>query len=96
MEPHLRYLACLRVSSDSEDSTALVRQRRGIEHYVHAPHVAGILVGEAEDTDVSGGLSPFRRPSLGRWLNHRRDEFDVLIASRLDRSRAALCTSTNF
>ncbi|MFE3140741.1 recombinase family protein [Streptomyces scopuliridis] len=91
MEPNLRYLACLRLSSDSDESTAIVRQRRGINHYIHAPHVAGTLVGEAEDTDVSGGLSPFKRPKLGRWLNHRADEFDVLIASKLDRfTRRAL------
>ncbi|MET9673585.1 recombinase family protein [Streptomyces sp. NPDC006482] len=91
MEPHLRYLACLRLSSDSDESTAIVRQRRGVTHYIGAPHVAGVLVGEAEDTDVSGGLSPFKRPQLGRWLNHRVDEFDVLIASKLDRiTRRAL------
>ncbi|UFQ16461.1 MULTISPECIES: recombinase family protein [Streptomyces] len=91
MQPNLRYLACLRLSSDSDESTAIVRQRRGINHYVNAPHVAGTIVGEAEDTDVSGGLSPFQRPKLGRWLNHRYDEFDVLIASKLDRfTRRAL------
>ncbi|MFD3661819.1 hypothetical protein ACFWVF_14675 [Streptomyces sp. NPDC058659] len=66
MKSDLRYLAYLRLSSDSDESTAIARQRRGIEHYVNAPHVAGILVGEAEDTDVSGGLSPFRRPRSTR------------------------------
>ncbi|MFD8973272.1 recombinase family protein [Streptomyces sp. NPDC059593] len=91
MKSDLRYLACLRLSSDSDESTAIARQRRGIEHYINAPHVAGTLVGEAEDTDVSGGLSPFRRPQLGRWLNRRADEFDVLIASKVDRlTRRAL------
>ncbi|MFG2329636.1 recombinase family protein [Streptomyces sp. NPDC048604] len=50
-----------------------------------------MLIGEAEDADVSGGLSPFKRPRLGRWLHHRHDEFDVLIVSRLDRlTRRAL------
>ncbi|WP_329621928.1 recombinase zinc beta ribbon domain-containing protein [Streptomyces sp. NBC_01255] len=82
MKSDLRYLACLRLSSDSDESTAIARQRRGIEHYVNAPHVAGILVGEAEDTDVSGGLSPFRRPRLGRWLNHRADEIKTRIGGR--------------
>ncbi|MCX5124371.1 recombinase family protein [Streptomyces sp. NBC_00347] len=91
MQPNLRYLACLRLSAESDESTSIMRQRRGVTHYVSAPHVAGILVGEAEDADVSGGLSPFKRPELGRWLNHRAGEFDVLIASKLDRlTRRAL------
>ena len=32
LKSDLRYLACLRLSSDSDESTAIVRQRRGIEH----------------------------------------------------------------
>ncbi|MFH8346832.1 recombinase family protein [Streptomyces sp. NPDC018045] len=91
MQPNLRYLAALRLSSDSDESTAIVRQRRSIQHHLSAPHVAGLLVGEAEDTDVSGGLSPFKRPKLGKWLTNRQDEFDVIIAAKLDRlTRRAL------
>lgn len=84
MDLNLRYLAALRLSSDSDASTAIERQLRGIEHYLAAPHVSGILAGIAEDTDVSGGLSPFKRPNLGRWLK-QPDEFDVIIAYKLDR-----------
>jgi DNA invertase Pin-like site-specific DNA recombinase len=43
------------------------------------------MVGEAEDTDVSGSLSPFKRPRLGKWLVSRADEFDVIIAAKMDR-----------
>lgn len=84
MDPNLRYLAALRLSSDSDASTAIECQLRGIEHHLAAPHVSGILAGIAEDTDVSGGLSPFKRPELGKWLK-RPDEFDVIIAYKLDR-----------
>ncbi|MFJ3497553.1 recombinase family protein [Streptomyces sp. NPDC086091] len=83
--PHLRYLACLRLSADSDGSTSIAWQRGVIRHHVSAPHLSGVLVGEAEDTDVSGSLSPFRRPRLGRWLTDRADEFDVIIAARMDR-----------
>ncbi|MGW3989717.1 recombinase family protein [Streptomyces sp. NPDC004830] len=85
MQPALRYLACLRLSADSDGSTSIEWQRGVIRHHVSSPHLSGVLVGEAEDTDVSGSLSPFKRPRLGRWLTARADEFDVLIAARMDR-----------
>lgn len=85
MEPNLRYLACLRLSADSDGSTSIEWQRRVTSHYLTAPHISGILVGEAEDTDVSGSLSPFKRPKLGKWLTSKADEFDVLIAAKMDR-----------
>ena len=85
MAPHLRYLACLRRSADSDGSTSIEWQRGVIRHHVAAPHLSGVLVGEAEDTDVSGSLSPFKRPRLGKWLIVRADEFDVIIAARMDR-----------
>jgi site-specific DNA recombinase len=85
MTPNLRYLACLRLSADSDGSTSIEWQRKVTSHYLTAPHVSGVLVGEAEDTDVSGSLSPFKRPKLGKWLNDRADEFDVLIAAKMDR-----------
>ncbi|MFJ6649615.1 recombinase family protein [Streptomyces sp. NPDC091290] len=81
----LRYLACLRLSSDSDGSTSIAWQRGVIRHHVNSPHLSGILVDEAEDTDVSGSLSPFKRPKLGRWLTSRADEFDVIIAAKMDR-----------
>lgn len=85
MTPNLRFLACLRLSADSDGSTSIEWQRRAVQHYVSAPHVSGILVAEAEDTDVSGSMSPFKRPKLGTWLNDRIDDFDVIIAAKMDR-----------
>ncbi|MEV7139316.1 recombinase family protein [Streptomyces tauricus] len=85
MTPGLRYLACLRLSADSDGSTSIEWQRGVIRHHVNAPQRSGILVGEAEDTDVSGSISPFKRPRLGRWLTSRADEFDVIIAAKMDR-----------
>ncbi|WP_328769721.1 recombinase family protein [Streptomyces sp. NBC_00286] len=85
MTPGLRYLACLRLSADSDGSTSIGWQRGLIRHHVSAPHLSGVLVGEAEDTDISGSMSPFKRPKLGRWLSDRVDEFDVIIAAKMDR-----------
>ncbi|MFI1187172.1 recombinase family protein [Streptomyces californicus] len=85
MTPGLRYLACLRLSADSDGSTSIEWQRGVIRHHVASPLLSGLLVGEAEDADVSGSLSPFKRPMLGKWLTSRADEFDVIIAARMDR-----------
>ncbi|MFE4966848.1 recombinase family protein [Streptomyces sp. NPDC056660] len=85
MTPGLRHLACLRRSADSDGSTSVEWQRGVIRRHVAAAHLPGVLVGEAEDTDVSGSMSPFKPPGLGRWLTDRADEFDVVIAARMDR-----------
>ncbi|MFJ2392699.1 recombinase family protein [Streptomyces sp. NPDC087843] len=85
MTPGLRYLSCLRLSGDADGSTSIEWQRGVIRHHVASPLLSGVLVGEAEDVDISGSVSPFRRPKLGRWLTSRADEFDVLIAARMDR-----------
>lgn len=85
MTPGLRYLACLRLSADSDGSTSIEWQRGVIRHHVSSPHLSGVVVGEAEDTDVSGSMSPFKRPKLGRWLTAKADDFDVVIAARMDR-----------
>ncbi|WP_217250795.1 recombinase family protein [Streptomyces sp. AC602_WCS936] len=79
------YLGVLRLSQNMVGSTSIQRQREGIESYISAPHFSGRLVGWAEDTDVSGGLSPFKRPQLGKWLTQRVDEFDGIVAVSVDR-----------
>ncbi|MFE1925583.1 recombinase family protein [Streptomyces asoensis] len=76
---------CLRLSADSDGSTSIEWQRGVIRHHISSPLLSGVLVGEAEDTDVSGSISPFKRPKVGRWLTKRADEFDVIIAARMDR-----------
>lgn len=85
MAPGLRYLSCLRLSADPDGSTSIEWQRGVIRHHVSSPLLSGVLVGEAQDTDVSGSMSPFKRPKLGKWLTSRADEFDVIIAARMDR-----------
>ncbi|MBV2354672.1 recombinase family protein [Streptomyces sp. J2-1] len=85
MTPGLRYLSCLRLSADSDGSTSIEWQRGVIRHHVSSPLLSGVLVGEAEDTDVSGSMSPFKRPKLGKWLTSKADDFDVLIAAKMDR-----------
>lgn len=85
MTPGLRYLSCLRLSADSDGSTSIEWQRGVIRHHVSSPLLSGMVVGEAEDTDVSGSISPFKRPKLGKWLTSRADEFDVIIAAKMDR-----------
>jgi site-specific DNA recombinase len=88
---HGRYVGVLRLSQDNGASTSIQRQRETIEGHVNAPGFPGIIVGWAEDTDVSGGLSPFKRPRLGKWLTRRVDEFDGLITMNVDRlTRRAL------
>ncbi|WKK20950.1 recombinase family protein [Streptomyces olivoreticuli] len=91
MATHRRYLGVLRLSQDKDTSTSIQGQREAIEYQVNAPHFSGNLIGWAEDTDVSGGLSPFNRPQLGKWLTRRADEFDGIIAYKVDRlTRRAL------
>lgn len=86
-----RYVGVLRLSQDKDASTSIRRQRESIETYVSASHFPGVLIGWAEDTNVSGGLSPFKRPQLGKWLTRRVDEFDGIVAMNVDRlTRRAL------
>jgi site-specific DNA recombinase len=46
------------------------------------------VVHITEDTDVSGAVSPFRRPGLGPWLTEpaKLAQWDVLVAAKLDRA----------
>lgn len=44
-----------------------------------------LIVGWAEDVNVSGSVDPFDTPSLGPWLNDRAPEWDVICAWKLDR-----------
>lgn len=50
-------------------------------------------VGVAEDLDVSGAVDPFdrkKRPQLATWLRGHSNEFDVLVAYRVDRFTRSL------
>lgn len=80
----LRALLVIRLSRLSDDTTSPERQRKTGETFITGK--GWTVAGIAEDLDVSARTSsPFDRAELGRWLRHRRDEFDVIVFMRLDR-----------
>jgi len=85
MIKHPRVLGVIRLSVTRDDSTSPERQRDAINHWVSGPSISGIMVGLAEDLDVSGSIHPTRRPQLGPWLTDRVDEWDVIAVWKLDR-----------
>ncbi len=78
-----RALGVVRLSVGSVGQTGDDTQRRRISKRIDADEAS--FVGFAEDIDVSASLSPWLRPSLGDWLNNRKDEFDVLYVYKIDR-----------
>ncbi|MBC9719404.1 recombinase family protein [Streptomyces sp. TRM66268-LWL] len=81
-----RVLGSLRLSVETDDSTAIPRQRDHIQHWVDAPGREAEIIGWATDTDVSGGLHPFKRPDLGKWFtDDYKDRWDVLGVMKIDR-----------
>jgi site-specific DNA recombinase len=61
-----RVLGVVRLSRDKDESTSVVRQRDYITSW--ADQEGHVIVGWAEDVDVSGGTPPWQRPELGKWL----------------------------
>ncbi|MEU1034560.1 recombinase family protein [Streptomyces mirabilis] len=80
--PAKRVLAVIRLSNETDETTSPDRQRALIANWAEAN--GHVLVGEAEDLDISGGMRPFERPSLGEWLK-TPDRYDVLACWKLDR-----------
>lgn len=83
-----RVLGRLRISRDTEASTAMERQREAIERW--AQMMGHEVIGWAEDRDVSRSVSPFKTPGLGPWLNDRTGEWDILVSWKLDRLGSGL------
>lgn len=82
----LRVLGSLRLSVETDTSTAIPRHRDHIQHWVDAPGHDVRIVAWATDTDVSGGLHPFKRPDLGKWFRDElADQWDVLCVMKVDR-----------
>lgn len=80
----MRVLGRVRLSVGTDESTSVARQRSHIEQWA-ALHEHDI-VGWAIDEDVSGTVDPFKTAGLGPWLRpDRLDEWDVLVAWKLDR-----------
>ena len=80
---HMRFLARIRLSVFTDESTSVERQREIITQWATVHGHA--IVGWAEDIDVSGKLSPFDTPQFGDWLKNRYPEFDGVVAWKLDR-----------
>ena len=84
--PPIRALLVIRLSRVTDSTTSPERQLSDCEQLcqLRGYGVAGI----AEDLDVSGSVDPFdrkKRPNLAHWLHDRHDEFDVIVAYRVDR-----------
>ena len=78
-------LADYRLSHDTDESTSIARQREQIGYWIKMQNDAR-LAKEAEDTDVSGNVSPFDRAGL--WPYFRPpliSTWDTLVVAKLDR-----------
>lgn len=80
----LRALAGIRLSSMTDVTTSPERQRETLDKL--AAYKDLDIVGYADDLDISATkLPPLERPKLGKWMQERHDEFDVMIFWKLDR-----------
>ncbi|WP_328937695.1 recombinase family protein [Streptomyces tauricus] len=79
-----RALGVIRLSVGGLNQTGEGTQRKRITNRCIADEV-DLLEEWAVDVDVSASLSPWNRPELGKFLNDRIHEFDVLYVYKLDR-----------
>lgn len=80
-----RVLGVARLSVNNDDSSSREGQVATVQYWANNPAINGQIIGWAVDLDVSGSLHPMKRPELGPWLTERKDEFDVIAVSKLDR-----------
>jgi site-specific DNA recombinase len=80
-----KVLGALRLSRDSDESTSIARQREQITLWAKLD--GHEVIGFTEDTDVSGSVSPWKRPGLGPWLTDpvKVGSWDILVSAKLDR-----------
>jgi DNA invertase Pin-like site-specific DNA recombinase len=83
-------LGAARLSQDTDESTSIERQSSGIGQWAALrSNVTGDnfeVIKVTEDADVSGAVSPFDRPDLGRYLQKPLlGTWEVLVVYRLDR-----------
>jgi len=83
----VRLLPVIRLSLFTEASTSPERQLEKITQYVRLGDHDLVPIDESDyDLDVSGAVSPFDRPGLGKWLSDDRlDAWDALCVAKLDR-----------
>ncbi|WP_158071221.1 recombinase family protein [Streptomyces sp. CB00455] len=73
-----------RISRDSEDSSALARQAEALDGAAAAGRFD--VVGDIEDSFISGAVRPEERPGLGRWMREPLwHEWDAIMVTSLDR-----------
>ena len=79
-----RVLGRIRLSRMTEESTSIDRQKAMISDW--ARNNGHEVVAWAEDVDVSGSISPFDAPALGKFLTEDgAREWDILATWKLDR-----------
>lgn len=82
--PGTRVLKMRRISRDSEDSSALTRQAEALDGV--AAEGRFDVVGDVEDSFISGAVRPEERPGLGRWMREPLwYEWDAIMVTSLDR-----------
>jgi site-specific DNA recombinase len=88
----MRVLPVIRLSLSTDNTTSPERQFEAIERFATYKRRELVEITEADyDLDVSGAVSPFDRPGLGRWLREDRlDQWDALCAAKLDRISRSL------
>lgn len=82
----------VRLSIWGDSTTSLERQLDTIATYARLGNHRLVPTSDADyDLDVSGAVSPFDRPGLGRWLkDDRLHEWDGIIVAKLDRLTRSL------
>ncbi|MEU6376866.1 recombinase family protein [Streptomyces sp. NPDC046909] len=80
----MRVLKVRRISRDTEDSSALLRQGEELDRAANEGRLT--VAGEVEDVCVSGAVNLDDRPKLGRWMKDPLwHEWDALMVTSLDR-----------
>ena len=94
----MRILPAIRLSLTTDATTSPERQFEHIRKFAAYKDHDLVPITEADyDLDVSGAVSPFDRPGLGRWLKpDRLDEWDAICAAKLDRISRSLFDFTAF
>ncbi|MCW2907568.1 MAG: hypothetical protein JWL68_2357 [Actinomycetia bacterium] len=94
----MRVLPAIRLSLTTDATTSPERQFESIRKFATYKDHELVPITETDyDLDVSGAVSPFDRPGLGRWLKpDRLGEWDAICAAKLDRISRSLFDFTAF
>jgi site-specific DNA recombinase len=94
----MRLLPAIRLSLTTDATTSPERQFESIKKFAdYKDHELVEITEEDYDLDVSGAVSPFDRPGLGRWLRpDMLDKWDAICAAKLDRISRSLFDFTAF